>query len=119
MVNLLYPRTIQIRRPNKPATTAVGDVGFGGDDQITNETVILINIPANISYKGRGYSAPAELPTDSKGSRWVITLPVNAAKLGTIHPNDIAVDDTGLRYKVDGPDWQILGYELQCELLVI
>lgn len=124
VANTLYPRTISIRRPNvskngaTPSAPAVGDVGYFGDDPV-DETVILSNLPANISYKGRGYSLSAGLPTDTKGSRWVVTIPAANAPLGSIRPNDVVVDDIGLRYRIDGPDYQILGYELQVELLVI
>jgi len=122
MVNLLYPRTVSVSRMKTAAsgnTPQVGDVGFRGDAPVTGETVIIANVPANVSYRGSNLRNPADLPTDARGSRYLITIPAANAPCGSITYGDIVTDDVGLRYRVAAPDFQLLGYELQVELLDI
>lgn len=118
--NPLYPRTITVSRmkvQQSGGAPVVGDVGFSGDDPVLGENIILSGIPANISYKGANYRNPVQAPTDARGSRYLITIPLGSAALGSITVGDIVTDDVGLRYRVAAPDFQILGYELQVELL--
>lgn len=119
-LNALYPATVSVRRPNVAHgnnATSVGDQGFAGDDSVTAETAVLSNIPANISFKSKDYRNPTDLPTDSRGTIWLITIPVTSAARGTILVGDIIVDDLKARYRVAAPDWQILGYQLLAEML--
>lgn len=115
MVNLLYPRIISVRRQN--STVQVGQGAFGGDTPV-NETVVLTNIPANISYERVGRANQANLPTDARRSTWLIVLPAINSVLGSILEDDVVVDDLGKRYQLYASDWTILGYSLHGELLI-
>lgn len=118
IASLAYPRTVSIVRPNSSVT--VGATGFGGIDPNNNsETTTFTGLPANISYERVGRNSNANLPTDSRKSAWMITLPAGAVAVGAILENDIVVDETGKRYQIYSADWQILGYALHAELLIV
>lgn len=117
MVNILYPRTVSVRRQLPPASAPGGAQVFGGSQPVA-ETVILSNICASISYDRVGRGDPAGLPTDPRRANVMIILPLSAASQGQVQTDDIIVDDQGTRYQVYYADWQIVGYTLHTELLI-
>lgn len=121
MVNVIYPRTVSIRRPK--TEPGIGVQGYGGVAPM-NEIVIASGLIASIQYERVGLKNVANLPTDSRRSTWLIIIPVSASPslLGTpglITENDIVVDDLGKRYQVYAADWQVLAYNIHAQLLTV
>ena len=99
-MSFLYPRTIQISRPNQDAT--LGAQPYSGL-RADNETVIASGIAAHIQIDKQNSSSPAKLPGDA------IAMPVwkiifKAAR-GLVKTGDIITDDLGNRYQVISADW--------------
>jgi hypothetical protein len=117
-MSFMYPRVVSIRRQNSAATATVGAIKFGGD-QPADEAVIATGIPASIQYDRMGNAPNANLPSDSKRSTWKIIIPLASCAKGTVHKNDIVVDDEGLRYQVIAPYWNSLGFSLRAELMAV
>jgi hypothetical protein len=100
MPNFLYPRTIQISRPNQ--NTSVGVQPYGGV-LATNESVIATGIPAHIQSDRQGTKPQTGLPGDAAGeSTWKIIF---KAALGLVQTDDVITDDLGNRYQVISADW--------------
>jgi hypothetical protein len=117
-VSFLYPRTVTIRRPNPPATAAIGALAYQGVTA-ANETVILTGLPASIQHAS-GKGQHGYLPSDaSHKADWYVYIPAAAAPLGAIAERDIVVDDLGKRYQVAAAYWNSLGHRLFVELLQI
>lgn len=114
MTSFLYPRTIRISRQNTPS--AVGAVGYSGDDP-ANETTILSGIAAGVQSDRLGNATPSDLPSASKLSYYKILIPSSGAALGTINKNDIVTDDVGQRYQVVDNYHTTFGYQMRVMVL--
>lgn len=112
MVNFLYPRLVQLSRPN--VDTGVGAQPYSGL-QKTNETVLLTGIAAHIQADRQGTAPVAKLPADAAGeSAWkiIVKLP-----LGTVQTGDVITDEIGNRYQVIAADWGSLVTTCRCQIL--
>jgi hypothetical protein len=99
-VSFLYPRLIQISRPDRDET-------FGGQPysglQIDNESVIASGIAAKIQVDRQGNRPEAGLPSDAAGeSTWKIIF---VASRGLVKTGDVITDDEGERYQVISAYW--------------
>lgn len=113
MPDILYPRTVTLKRPN--ATTGIGGLPYGGLLS-SKESQVTRPMRASIQYDRLGRAPLTGIPGDTSGrTMWKIFLP-DAAN-GTVHARDIIVDDLGVRYQVVADYWNSLGYALQCERL--
>lgn len=107
-MSFTYPRTISISRP--PINTGAGDQGYetAPPDQ---ETAIQAGIPANIQQRRSGGNNAVGLPGDARVTshrvffRW--------PEPGLVEKRDIVTDDLGIRYQVDSPYWNSMGYRLE------
>ena len=114
-MSLLYPRTVQITRPN--GTTAVGLAPYQGEIE-SNETVIVAGLPASIQQKGVGGGTIENLPADQRArSVWRVFIPGPQLALGMVLDRDIITDDLGTRYQVTAAYWNFLGHNLMVERL--
>jgi len=123
-MSFLYPRKIDVRRPNSHAAlprvpAVVTALDYGGV-QRTDETTVLRGLPASVQSKGSAGERNNSLPSDTGATGiWEILIPRNSAKCGQIKARDIIVDDLGERYQVTFPYWNSLGYKLRCKLLEV
>lgn len=110
-MSFIYPRTISIVR--QVLSTAVGALPYRGETP-SNETTVASGIPASIQRKKVGQKAMAGLPGDGNQSIWQIlfNLPI-----GTVNVRDVIVDELGVRYQVQAPYWNSMGYNCTCERL--
>lgn len=109
-MSFIYPRTITITRPGEQ--TGVGALGYGAELTST-ETPVASGIAASIQLKKEGAPPTADLPGDvAKTPFWVVFIPASAMALGVIQRRDIVTDDLGIRYQVQAPYWNSLGYNL-------
>ena len=103
-------RSIKITREN--AASAVGAIGYSGN-QPTNETDILGGAgnpwPCSILLGGKS-QVGVGLPADVKNVGWRILLPPSVPI--QILPGDIATDDLGRRYAIEGPELTDLGWRI-------
>lgn len=111
-MSFLYPRTVQISRPNTDAT--LGAQPYSGL-RSDNETVIASNVPAHIQIDRQNPASPTKLPSDP------ISLPaykiiVKVAR-GLVKRGDVITDDIGNRYQVISPDWGPLVTTCRAQLL--
>jgi hypothetical protein len=113
-LSFLYPRLVEISRPNP--TTGVGALGYQGVLP-TNETILFTNIPASIQAKG-STAQRAGIPADAKSTPvWVCIIPLQFCPLGSLQERDIITDDLGNRYQISSAYWNSLGYQPECEKL--
>lgn len=116
-MSFIYPRIIAVTRPE--VSNAVGALPYSAALE-ANETPVASNLPASIQHKKDGRKPDADLPNDvSKLPYYNIFIPLNAAALGLIQRRDIITDDLGIRYQVQSPYWNSLGYNLFCEELEV
>jgi hypothetical protein len=112
MVNFLYPRTIQVTRPN--LDTGVGAQPYGGL-LASNETLVASGIAAHIEAERQGKDPDARLPGDAKGeSIWRIMF---KAALGLVQSDDMITDELGNRYQVISASWEPLGYTCRVQIM--
>lgn len=109
MGSFLYPRTIKIHRP--AAQTGGGMLPYGGQIQ-ANEAEIATGIPASIQEKREGALNPTRLPGDAKVPTHYVFIPRGKLANGTVKTGDIVIDDLEIRYQVQAPYWDSLGYRL-------
>ena len=133
MANLLYPRTIQIRRLKTeavqggntivPGTQEVGLLGYSGAEQSDSPTdpigelILFKNVCCTIQSAQSGRTKEGYLPTDvTLKPLWIIIIPGPPLGLPqySIRDRDIILDDEGYRYGVDQNWFTILGYQLSC-----
>jgi len=123
-MSFLYPRKIDVRRPNSHAAlprapAVVATLGYGGVDP-SDETTVLRNIPASIQLKGGAGERHNPLPADTSATgSWDIFIPRHAVAQGKIKARDIIVDEAGERYHVTHSYWSPLGHRLRCRLLEV
>ena len=115
MGSFIYPRTVSITRP--VAQGYVGEIGYQGSEP-GKETLIVQDIAASIQAAGRSPNRIG-LPGDSAKTYWQIILPPAALALGTVQTRDIVTDDHGVRYQVQNPYWNSLGYSMLVERLEV
>ena len=110
---------IAVTRPTPATGNAVGLQPYSAAIE-SNEVAVASNLPASIQHKKDGRKPEADLPNDvSKLPYYNIFLPASAAALGLIKRQDIITDDLGIRYQVQSPYWNSLGYNLFCEELEV
>jgi hypothetical protein len=110
-MSFLYPRTIAITRPTQAGT--VGAVGYGGQVPSTEEPV-ADGIAASIQLKKDGRSPRAALPGDAHLTEWRIMF---KGARDLVQARDVITDDLGVRYQVQAPYWNSLGFNCLCERL--
>lgn len=103
-------RSIKITREN--AAAAVGAIGYSGNQQ-ANETDVLGATgnfwPCSILIGGKS-NAGVGLPAGVKNVGWQILLPPSVPI--TIMAGDIATDDLGRRYAIEGAENTDLGWRI-------
>ncbi len=113
----LYPRRITITRPK--GQTDVGAVQYGGLSP-REESVVASDVPAAIQLRTSGSSPLGQLPADATSRTfWKVLIPMGELDEGVVQTNDIVIDDLSSRYKVIGPYFTMLGYNLLTERLEV
>jgi hypothetical protein len=112
----MYPRLVAVTRPN--TNDAPGDRGYSGVTK-PDETAIASGLAASIQFTGRLSVPLGGTPSDATDrAGWRIIIPASVAPAdGTITERDIATDDLQRRYQVFAAWWDVLGFNLQVELL--
>lgn len=108
-----------LRLSRQSTSTAVGAVGYSGTTAATE-----INIlgapgalwPASILFGGKQQSGMA-LPAGAKQTGWRILLPPSVPASLAIGASDIATDDLGRRYLIDGAELTDLGWRINANEL--
>lgn len=113
-MSFMYPRTVAISRPG--AQSGAGRLGYGGVSP-TTETSVATGLPANIQRSNASGQSVHGLPADAQKTYWSVFLPRQSAALGLVEVRDIVTDDAGIRYQVQAPYWNSMGYNLLCERL--
>jgi hypothetical protein len=111
-LSFLYPRTVQISRPN--SDNAAGVQPYAGVVE-TNETVIATGLPASIQATMAGAKNPSGVPAAGAKTNWYVFIPAFACARGTVLQDDVVTDDLGERYQVASNFWDSLGYRLTVE----
>jgi hypothetical protein len=106
-------RTLKITR--QQAQTTVGAVGYGGN--VPSQEVDVLGAPgafwpASILFGGKS-QAGVGLPAGVKNIGWRILLPPSVPI--TIKAGDIATDDLGRRYAIDGAELTDLGWRINAQ----
>jgi hypothetical protein len=122
MVNLLYPRSIEVHRIKSVAGTAdhaVGLTNYSGAEQSTSasdaqgEAVLFTCIPASIQSGDTGRKKGKALPQDVfYAPTWYIFIPPTALARYAVRDRDIIIDDEKYRYEVGQAYWNMAGYKL-------
>lgn len=106
-----------IRISRQASVSAEGAVDYSGLSR-ANEVNILgaegALWPASVLFGGRA-QGPMGLPTGARQSGWRILLPPSVPV--TIGAGDVATDDLGRRYLVDGAELTDLGWRIQANEL--
>jgi hypothetical protein len=111
-MSFIYPRTIAITRPVDQA--GEGAVGYGGTQNFP-ETPVVSDVPASIQYAKSGMRPSGNIPDDiDKKTFWNIFFRLPE---GIVNARDIITDDLGVRYQVNAPYWNSLGYKITAERL--
>lgn len=109
MGSFLYPRTIAVHRP--AAQSGGGKLPYGGQVR-ASETTVTTNVPASIQERKEGGNNQTRLPGDAKVPTHHVFIARGKLANGTVKTGDIIIDDLGIRYQVQAPYWDSLGYRL-------
>lgn len=106
-------RTLKITR--QQAQSTVGAVGYGGN--VPSQEVDVLGAtgafwPASILFGGKSQQSVG-LPAGVKNTGWRILLPPSVPI--TIKAGDIATDDLGRRYAVDGAELTDFGWRINAQ----
>lgn len=106
-------RAVKITR--QQAQTGVGAVGYGGN--VPSQEVDVLGAPgafwpASILFGGKSQQGVG-LPAGVKNVGWRILLPPSVPI--TIKAGDIATDDLGRRYAIDGAELTDLGWRINAQ----
>lgn len=113
-MSFLYPRLVAISR--QAPVTGGGVKPYSGMEP-AEETSIASGLPASIQLAKERGKTEAALPSDASKTLWKVFIPLAYAPLGLIQDRDIATDDLGLRYQVQGAYWNSLGANLLVQRL--
>ena len=112
MGSFLYPRLVQITRPNQDAT--LGAQPYSGL-RADNETVIASGIAAHIQVDKGSLAPAAKLASDvAYETFWKIIFKVAR---GLVKTGDIITDELGNRYQVNSSDWGPLVTSCRAQIL--
>lgn len=116
-MSFLYPRTITGYRYD-----------IEGDMQYEGNNYSLIagaqNLPASIQLTGTSGKPSDNLPTEASNETYYnvfVPLKVNHVVIARdlFKKRDMIIDDTGLRYEINGAYWDSLGFNMRCKLMVM
>lgn len=105
-------RNIRINR--QAAASGVGAVGYSGSTTANEVAVLGDNThlwPASVLFGGKSQSG-LNLPAGTKMTGWRILLPPSVPGTVVIKPGDMATDDIGRRYLIDGAELTDLGWRI-------
>lgn len=108
-MSFMYPRTISISRPAE--NVAAGDQGYATAAP-ADEASIETGIAASIQQRRSGGQNSVGLPGDARVTSHRIFFRWPTPDL--VKKRDIITDDLGIRYQVDSPYWNSLGFRLEC-----
>lgn len=116
-MSFLFPNTIEIHRPR--SETDVGAVGYMGVEEIS-EMLVVGGLAASIQARS-GSSRPSggDLPSSPPAPiTWKIYIQTNSLiPPGSIHEQDIVVDEIGRRFQIDAAYYHPMGWSLMTILL--
>jgi hypothetical protein len=98
-------RTVTVFRPQ----VQTGADGEYAGTTTQNQTPLMTGWPCSILQGTKGEKNESSLPGDTRSPWWSILLPFGGVQ---ILPNDIIVDDQGIRYVVSSPELSDLGYRV-------
>lgn len=121
----LYPRLVAIHRLKTVAgsvsSDTIGLTGYSGAEQSTSpsdvqgETVLFINLPAQIQAASAKRKKASSLPGDVVDvPQWLIFIPSASLPQYAVRDRDLVVDDESYRYEVGQAAWSPLGTKLIC-----
>jgi hypothetical protein len=113
-MSFVYPRTIEVRRPN--AKSGEGALSYGGQTQ-SAETVLATGIMASIQLRREGQRNTTGLPGDGTRPNWDVFTPRTVLADGLVQDRDIVVDDLGRRFQVLGDYIDSMGGKFRVERL--
>ena len=121
-MSFIYPRTINIARPNVPAEVSTPGLQPIAEFTPADQTIVATGLPASIQLFDRGGGPPpGQLPGDAhKSGQYRIMIPLGAiAGPPAIQDRDFVTDDVGLRYQIASAYWNSLGWNLKADRLEV
>jgi hypothetical protein len=118
-MNILFPRTIVLKRPTQGAGVSLGHIGVSTSEEV----VIWSGVCANIAFisSGRNTGSTRDVPADSPGPiKWAITISAaDAAALPIAVERDMVYDDSGRRFQVSAYEAMAAGGTIDCVRIMV